>query len=166
MFSKFPKGLIYDEETLEHPPMISIYPKGEGTLPHAFSWLSRNGLDHCMRMLWSWAPLKNIARVDVYGGENNALRGMHIYYENGAQRTVGECRVGLEPYRSWTKPTAMYWSQPGESPWVQVVFDDDPTEKDSEKEWNRADLVGEVHLWLRQDRQCFKVMPAGSWLQG
>lgn len=143
--------------------MISIYPISKGSLPHIFHRLGQNGLNGCMGMLWSWAPLKNMARVDVYHDERGNLLGMHIYYENGAQRTVGECCVGFQPYRSWTKPSALYWSQPGTSSWVQVVFDDDPTGGDSENGWNRADLVGEVHICMSGYRQYFEVLPAGSW---
>lgn len=104
-----------------------------------------------------------MTRVDVYNTPNGFLLGMHIYYENGAQRTVGECYVGLQPYRSWSKPSVMYWSKIDIGARVHVVFDDDPTRGDSEKEWKRADLVGEIHICMSGHSQYFEVLPAGSW---
>ena len=134
----------------------------EGSLPHKFHWPSQNGHSGCSDMLYSWAPLNNMVRVDVYHDRGNLL-GMHLYYNNGAQRTVGECRVGFQTYRSWSKPSALYWRFSVRASHVRVVFDDDPTEGKSRNKWNRADLVGEMHLLMSGHRQYFEILPAGSW---
>lgn len=202
MHSKSPKALIYNRDNLsgrgisESQPVISLYPLGEGELHYLSSaWTSE--FENASNMMWSWAPLENMTRVDVYYFRCGNLQGMHIYYKNGVQRTIGECRVGLRPCRTWMKPSVLYWRQ--RDTWSDTCtgleFDGDPIERDSEDEegsedeedvreciayekglgyagdsenegdseieWNRADLVGDMHFWLGEGRSKFRVLPAG-----
>ncbi|KAM0424841.1 hypothetical protein ACHAPT_009897 [Fusarium lateritium] len=165
--SKSPKALIYTKDE-PLPTIFAIYPESQGTLHHLFGqldWKSER-----QAMLWSWAPLKGIIRVDVYQGwsshrdAHDALHGMHIWYENGAQRTVGECRMsGSGPLKTWMKPSTLYWSQPDDTPYVRVQFDEDPKESDPKGEWKRDDLIGDVHFWMDEEQQYFEVVSPEGW---
>ncbi|KFA79697.1 hypothetical protein S40288_09316, partial [Stachybotrys chartarum IBT 40288] len=54
----------------------------------------------------SWAPLQNVIGLQVfYSEENGFCRGLLLEYENGAQRALGQCRIGLDPVHAYINPT-------------------------------------------------------------
>ncbi|KFA81328.1 hypothetical protein S40288_08298 [Stachybotrys chartarum IBT 40288] len=54
----------------------------------------------------SWAPLENVIGLQVfYNEENGFCRGLLLEYENGAQRALGQCRIGVDPVHVYINPT-------------------------------------------------------------
>ncbi|KAF5551721.1 hypothetical protein FNAPI_7327 [Fusarium napiforme] len=52
------------------------------------------------------APAKGIVHVDVYYNEANGYcKGLLLEYANGAQRALGQCRVGVDPFKAYEKST-------------------------------------------------------------
>lgn len=55
--------------------------------------------------IYSQAPAKDIVHVDVYYEEATGYcRGLLLEYANGAQMALGQCRVGINPFKSYDKP--------------------------------------------------------------
>ncbi|RKL33853.1 hypothetical protein BFJ70_g8587 [Fusarium oxysporum] len=51
-------------------------------------------------------PAKNITRADVYYNRKNGYcEGLLLEYANGAQRAVGQCRIGIDPFKAYGKPS-------------------------------------------------------------
>ena len=49
-----------------------------------------------MYLAYTSAPLQNVQRLRVFRCRKRSWRGMILYYKNGAQRSVGQCRVGID----------------------------------------------------------------------
>jgi hypothetical protein len=57
-----------------------------------------------LRKLTSFAPLDDVVRIDIINHpETQSCRGMLLYYENGAQRCVGEYRIGYHVTETYTE---------------------------------------------------------------
>ncbi|KAI1392105.1 uncharacterized protein F4822DRAFT_115524 [Hypoxylon trugodes] len=55
---------------------------------------------------FSSAPLENVRKARVfYSNYTNYCSGILLYYENGSQRALGQCRVLIDNERSFAKPT-------------------------------------------------------------
>ncbi|RSL55783.1 hypothetical protein CEP54_009204 [Fusarium duplospermum] len=54
----------------------------------------------------SVASLEGLVRVSVYqAGNRGFCAGLLMEYRNGAQRTLGSCRLGVDPVNTWSEPT-------------------------------------------------------------
>jgi hypothetical protein len=54
------------------------------------------------------APLENVIRIDtLHDPDTGFCRGMLLEYANGAQRAVGDCRVGVDPVTTYTRPVRL-----------------------------------------------------------
>ncbi|KAF5580731.1 hypothetical protein FPANT_9223 [Fusarium pseudoanthophilum] len=52
------------------------------------------------------APAKNVTRADVYYDRRNGhCKGLLLQYANGAQRAIGQCRVGIDPFKAYEEPS-------------------------------------------------------------
>lgn len=60
-------------------------------------------LDH-MNLAYTSAPLQNIRRLRVFRKKEGSWKGMLLYYTNGSQRSVGQCRVGVDDSTSYDDP--------------------------------------------------------------
>ncbi|TQV96615.1 hypothetical protein V2A60_002998 [Cordyceps javanica] len=58
--------------------------------------------------LTSYAPLDNVVRLDVVEEPTNgALRGLMLHYANGAQRVVGQYRIGQHQLKTYMEPKCL-----------------------------------------------------------
>ncbi|KAF5676218.1 hypothetical protein FCIRC_7139 [Fusarium circinatum] len=61
--------------------------------------------------LYFEASAKDVVHVDVYYEEATGYcRGLLLEYANGAQRALGQCRVGIDPFKSCDKPNWLCYS--------------------------------------------------------
>ncbi|KAF5973282.1 hypothetical protein FCOIX_8850 [Fusarium coicis] len=68
--------------------------------------------------LYFEAPAKDVVHVDVYYEEASGYcRGLFLEYTNDAQRVLGQCRFGVDPFKSYDKPNWLCYSH---------SFDDKP----------------------------------------
>lgn len=52
------------------------------------------------------APAKNVTHADVYYDRSSGYsKGLLLAYANGAQRAVGQCRVGIDPFKAYEEPS-------------------------------------------------------------
>lgn len=57
---------------------------------------------------YSFAPLKDVVRISIYRSTKRKLcRGILLEYQNGAQRSLGQCRLGVDKGKHYTKPTRL-----------------------------------------------------------
>lgn len=71
--------------------------------PFSVHWLDRTRFHNGM---FSSAPLMNVTRIHVF--ENRAhgyCKAILLEYENGAQRAVGNCRLGVDPAKTYLNPS-------------------------------------------------------------
>ncbi|KAF5720394.1 hypothetical protein FMUND_4216 [Fusarium mundagurra] len=51
-------------------------------------------------------PAKKITHADVYYNRNSGCcEGLLLEYANGAQRAAGQCRIGIDPFKAYEKPS-------------------------------------------------------------
>ncbi|KAF4497327.1 hypothetical protein FAGAP_6489 [Fusarium agapanthi] len=71
--------------------------------------------------LYFEASAKDVVHADVYYEEASGYcRGLLLEYANGAQRALGQCRVGIDPFKSCDKPNWLCYSH---------SFDDKPFDR-------------------------------------
>ncbi|EXA51634.1 hypothetical protein FOQG_03490 [Fusarium oxysporum f. sp. raphani 54005] len=59
-----------------------------------------------LRCINTEVPAKNITHADVYYNRRNGYyKGLLLEYANGAQRAVGQCRIGIDPFKAYGKPS-------------------------------------------------------------
>ncbi|KAI1104521.1 hypothetical protein F4804DRAFT_306751 [Jackrogersella minutella] len=55
---------------------------------------------------YSSASLRNVIRILVFNNSYTGFcRGMLLEYENGAQRALGQCRIGIDLTKTYVRPT-------------------------------------------------------------
>lgn len=125
-FSKDPTGLIYHKPELGHVQRLSADKEWRGTpevRPFANltfkSHVQPTGMSRHKHALFSEAPLERVARVAVFWHELTHKRpsrefyctGLLFEYEDGSERAVGECRLGVEFCQIYEKPVEMLYGR-------------------------------------------------------
>ncbi|CAG9936468.1 unnamed protein product [Clonostachys rosea f. rosea IK726] len=60
--------------------------------------------------LFSSVSLESVACIEIFEGiKTGTPAGILFHYENGAQRAVGNCRIGLDSVQTYIKPTRLCW---------------------------------------------------------
>ncbi|KAJ3474782.1 hypothetical protein NLG97_g9699 [Lecanicillium saksenae] len=89
-YSTKPVSEIRYSEKIRNVPMEMTFPQAE-----AFR-------------LTSYAPLDDVVRLDlVEEPTNGTLRGLYFYYKNGAQRVVGQYRLGYHKLKTYLNPKCL-----------------------------------------------------------
>ncbi|EWG36253.1 hypothetical protein FVEG_14644 [Fusarium verticillioides 7600] len=95
--------------------------KGNGPSARFPRILPNRGCPPYRGCLYFEAPAKDIVHVGVYYEEASGYcRGLLLEYANGAQRALGQCRVGVDPFKSYDKPNWLCYSH---------SFDDNPFDR-------------------------------------
>ncbi|KAI1481521.1 hypothetical protein F4774DRAFT_407827 [Daldinia eschscholtzii] len=55
------------------------------------------------------ATLRNANCIQVFNGEHWYCRGILLDYTNGAQRALGQCRIGVDSVQSYAMPAYFYF---------------------------------------------------------
>lgn len=75
----------------------------------------------------STAPLGNVRRLSVFrGGPKGFCTGMLLEYADGAQRALGQCRVGVDPVEAHAGPSGIclglrLYTEAGVAVWLQTT---------------------------------------------
>ncbi|CAI6095153.1 unnamed protein product [Clonostachys chloroleuca] len=125
----------------------------------------------------SSAPLENVESMDVFRtAANGPCVGFIFTYRNGWQRSVGQCRLGLDIVTTYQKPVKLYhvFRPHNTTEWrrglMGAVYVDIATEEhpdvdrfyplDAERRpthfWAHSEMQGVLHFWSKAD---------GSYLQ-
>ncbi|KFA45817.1 hypothetical protein S40293_08974 [Stachybotrys chartarum IBT 40293] len=118
---------------------------------------------------YSRASLSEVVRAQVFlHGESRSCAGVLFTYKNGAQRAVGQCRIGLDRSRIYEHPKQMGLTLDmeislGRPPGMLVMFDgrycshDGPlhvTDPDGSR-WTQCPMSGELICWAEPDVSFF-----------
>lgn len=99
-----------------------------------------------------------------YNSQEGFCAGMLLKYDNGAQRSLGQCRIGIDPSESYTKPSRIclqrrLYSGAGiavklQATAVQVTeMDECEHGRDGEgNDWNCSPMRGNLEFWF-SDRE-------------
>ncbi|KAL7944595.1 hypothetical protein V8C42DRAFT_325295 [Trichoderma barbatum] len=125
---------------------LDAHPKRSGTIKPPFALPSNQHLPALdCPVFMSSAPLEHVVCLRLYTDEDVGIcRGILLEYENGAQRTLGECRIGLDLERAYLRPVCIYIGQKwGLRRWtIKVRVDGQPEHKLEKREWKRHDMRG------------------------
>lgn len=158
-----PSALIYNTDKPLPISIISPYCKlKQKQSPRAPFIRPPEGMVARSSWYYSLAGLEHIYRAQVfYDATSMCCRGMLVEYDNGAQRALGQCRLQVDPSRTWIKPSRLYFANlvhknesnvPDDEEDIEVVnlrFDDDPEHGPRSEKWECFEMVGTVHFWFR-----------------
>ena len=168
MLANPPSTLIFDRRERNEVSVIGAYPKATSE-----SWrdsiFTHPGPEHCPlerfpdSTNFSSAPLRDVTSARLYYRKGHPrCRGILFAYRNGAQRALGDCRLGVDPYRAQESPRFMCTlattdQQPFELralQTVQVEFAERCTHGGEEAEvWNCYEMKGTLRFWFN-DEEC------------
>ena len=177
MLASPPRTLICDRRELAPVSIIGAYPKA---IPRSdFAGFRRSGLgslpQSCPSMFqssesnvnFSSALLKGTTLITVFYREGNALcRGILFEYESGGQRAVGECRIGHDPYKIYTKPLFLCilkttYLRPGtqlDHQASEVTFSCESSHN-HENGWDCYEMSGVLNFWFTSEQYYLEVHP-------
>lgn len=93
----------------------------------------------------SYAPFENVARVRVFYRPSSSLcMGMLLYYDNGAQRSLGQCRLHVDSSKTYVRPSyiSILICRASESLSCKVEFDDPGLPEEGEGTWLHYTMTG------------------------
>lgn len=126
-----------------------------------------------MRPSWyySFARLDHIDRVQLfYNAPTMYCYGILLEYENGAQRALGQCRLQVDPSRTYTKPSLLCFvnlvckgkvDEEDDLEVVKMQFDDGAEHGHQQENWACFEMVGTLHFWFRGPQSRVHVSDGG-----
>ncbi|KAF5666725.1 hypothetical protein FCIRC_10080 [Fusarium circinatum] len=173
---------------LEDSVLFAIYPKGDVLKPNDDPMTIGPQLPSftpnvfSQRPAWSWAPLQDIHSIKVQEQDAGVgFIGMYIYYNNGAQRFIGDYArfilgadmtdyVTLAPIthmyvEKWVPPVLPFWRNwPSRFLKMRVDFSVPGIRRSMHTQFDECKLEGELHFWFGPAMEPeFRVLPSGSW---
>jgi len=114
---------------------------------------------------FSLAALDNLRRISIFSNDELGFcMGMLLEYKNGAQRSLGQCRIDVDPVKSYTKPLRIClrrrrYYQAGisvklQATTVQIVEKDEceHSRVGDEERWTCFPMCGALEFWF-SDRE-------------
>ncbi|KAL6790293.1 hypothetical protein GGI42DRAFT_347120 [Trichoderma sp. SZMC 28013] len=109
----------------------------------------------------SWAPLEHVARLRLFTDEDAGIcRGLLLEYEDGGQRSVGECRVGLDVQQAYVRPVCLCIGRMSGYPrWsIEVRVDGQAEHTHTERNWQCYEMRGTLVSWQKRGFSTLKVV--------
>ncbi|KAL7958976.1 hypothetical protein V8C34DRAFT_281120 [Trichoderma compactum] len=109
----------------------------------------------------SWAPLEHVARLRLFTDEDAGIcRGLLLEYEDGGQRAVGECRVGVDVERAYVRPVCLCIGRTSGYPrWgIEVRVDGRAGHTHTERNWQCYEMRGTLVSWQKRGFSTIKVV--------
>lgn len=113
------------------------------------------------RACLSSAPLENVAMTQVfYNRASGFCRGIVLKYETGAERALGECRLGVAPAKLYIKPVRICifrttYAPPSDerrSKTVRVEWTDKWEHSHDEDGWTCSEMRGSLEFWFSPEQ--------------
>ncbi|KAL7914516.1 hypothetical protein GGI35DRAFT_148193 [Trichoderma velutinum] len=140
---------------------LDAHPKRSDTIDQPFRLPLRNRLlPYSHGGCLSWARLEHVARLRLFTDEDAGIcRGLLLEYENGGQRSVGECRVGVDVERAYVKPVCLCIGRKSGYPrWsIKVRVDGEPEHIHTERNWQCYEMRGTLVSWQKRGYATLKV---------
>lgn len=106
LLSKSPMTILHDVRELQPVSVIGAYPTREEDnspmTPFSHPLIDDPPFPNAC---FSLAPLASVERLSIFNHPRTGLcMGILLQYENGAQRSLGQCRLGVDPVQNYVKP--------------------------------------------------------------
>ncbi|VUC22541.1 unnamed protein product [Clonostachys rosea] len=159
----YPKLLIHNIP--EFGPITAFgafAPENDDSVP-GFSDTAPSNVPSSPTLFSSAASLESVTCIQVFGNKRTgAPAGILFYYENGAQRAVGNCRIGLDKVQTYDKPTRLCWHSLMERHELRVIYKFDSgnssrhchtSHRDPQYHdvWVCNDLKGTMEFWFSEE---------------
>ncbi|OTB14314.1 hypothetical protein K445DRAFT_23719 [Daldinia sp. EC12] len=108
---------------------------------------------------YSFASLWNVIRVIVYDNPDTGFcRGILLHYNNGAERALGQCRIGVDPAKIYDMPTYVCFipqrytrpNRPGQIKTAIVRCTNQDDHKHDEEGWVCTPMCHDLDFWFTQ----------------
>ena len=179
MLASPPKTLIYNREERANVSVIGAYPEAASSSgsKHFETIESPRHCPFTFPNAWnainfSSAPLDNVTGVETFlfnhRREGSFCRGLILTYENGAQRALGDCRLGVDLSRTYKNPQILCvleeWPVSAESGremtrLVKLQFAEDYPHSHDYLRWKCYKMSGNtLQFWFNHEKHCVQVL--------
>lgn len=110
---------------------------------------------------FSTAPLSNVTRAVVFNDPDSGFcRGILLDYKDGAERALGQCRVGVDSATTYSRPTHICYRRiayclPGKEYWMKAIIvecTDKGDHEDEDEDWICHSTSYEVDFWFDHEQ--------------
>lgn len=106
---------------------------------------------------YSRAPLSHVARATTFlDPEHGVCRGILLHYENGGCRAVGQCRVNVDPTKTFDAPTWIYMRNESACSFhssatrVRIKFRRNAPQDEPGNGWQRHPMRGFIEYYVHE----------------
>lgn len=117
----------------------------------------------------SSAPLRGVILAEVFQrGQRPECRGILLTYKDGSKRTVGDCRLGIDPSQRFERPDRLCVAVGGEENrrpgiprpfYVKVRFQNGAARV---KGWKTSKMEGHIYFWFTANLHYVEVISEKS----
>lgn len=172
--SNRPKSLVYNSNPACHTEFMGAFPKATPRDGDAAIYnfpedrIPPLGYSSCPGGILTSAPLRHVLRADVFLKDRGTFcRGVVLAYDNGGQRAVGDCRVGIEPFERYENPKWLCSSAATtadqmdiyRTDLVRVRFAGDAAQGHEEEGWECQAMDGILKFWVSNESQHLHIVP-------
>jgi len=116
--------------------------------------LKHRGLNFsdCDDAIYTWAPLDGLESATEYHDGlpkyGYGSSGILLRYNDGSQRTVGECSITLSEHNDYHEPKTVHWTTTSTGRYL-VGFSQDDSERSTRRfqGWESAPAKGRIEFW-------------------
>lgn len=154
-----PAALVVNESSRNTPVVLGAY-SGESSSANKLLWpVSRRPTQKDLGIVtyFSTAPLSHVERARVFKDDTGFCRGILFEYANGLLRAVGQCRLGVDHYNMYEKPSAicsrthLTQDRAGRELYrLEVVLSSYSLTCPPQGEWDCWPLSNTLHFWFSE----------------
>jgi hypothetical protein len=153
-----PKLFIYNTVNAGPATVFGTYPGKQDNEDSFYPFLDPR-IDEVpgSHMYFSSASLKDVTRMQVVKDEKSDFcRAIIFIYGNGAQRAVGNCRLGIDLVKTYLNPSRICYlpvslshvNGAGPRQVVRVEGENDSTHRHEENGWICSPMEGNLEFWF------------------
>jgi hypothetical protein len=157
-----PMTMMYNTLELQPVSVLGAYPTREEDSSPITPFCHPRFIDDppFPNACFSLAPLKNVNRISIFNYKHTGLcMGILLQYQNGAQRSLGQCRVGVDPVEDYVKPVRICFRRQvcirsGSSVELQATTFTCTSRQEhdhDEQDWTCFKLQGELEFWFSHE---------------
>lgn len=174
MLGNPPTTLIYDRKETSNISVIGAFPEPipKDSSPPVFRFPNPEYYPFTSQAVraitnYSFASLQDVVLAKVFHREGrSSCRGLIFTYRNGAQRALGDCRLGVDPCQTYTDPRFLrifvgldrltYAMR--DLHLVKVRFSADSAQNDEEGGWSCYEMKATLQFWFTHEECKIKVV--------
>ncbi|CAJ0547345.1 Ff.00g040990.m01.CDS01 [Fusarium sp. VM40] len=160
LLSKSPTTIIYNELELQPVSVFGAYPTevrkdSRPATPFSQPLIEQPQFPYAY---FSLAPLERVDRIRIFNDELSGFCvGILFGYQNGAQRSVGQCRIGNDPFKDCAKPSRIClhrhnYGRSGTPARLQATMVKSTSgqkhDHDEQQDWTCFQMQGRLDFWF------------------